>query len=69
MKGNEIEKIEFYQDNKIKIHIETRDLQFYNGLIIEHSDKHLIILDRYVGQVFIYFQEITSFEKFKEAKE
>ena len=61
-------KVEFYLKEKIKVHIETKSNSFYNGLILECADEHLILIDRYLGRVYIYFFEITKFERFKEAK-
>lgn len=62
------EKIEFFLTNKITVHLEQENGQFYNGLILECSDKHLIILDRYVGKAFVYYSNITKLEPYKERK-
>lgn len=70
MKGIEMkQKVEFYLVNKINIHVETDSGRFYNGILLECSDKHLVIMDRVLGEMFILFSEIKLFEKFKEAKE
>ncbi len=63
------QKVEFYLINKIKVHIETDNDRFYNGLILECSENHLVIFDRVLNEVFISFSEITLFEKFKELGE
>ena len=52
--------------NKINVHIVKTDEQFYNGLILEHSDKHLILFDRVVGKVFVFYSEIKKLDNFKE---
>lgn len=61
-----IEKVEFFGNNKITVHVKKFNSQFYNGLILEYSDKHLILLDKIVGKTFIFFKEIESIEPFKE---
>ena len=58
-------KAQFYFENKITIHIDTKDKQFYNGLIIEISETSLIINDRVLGEVYVSFYEIESLEKFR----
>ena len=60
------EKVTFFFLNKINVHIVKTDEQFYNGLILEHSDKHLILFDRVVGKVFVFYSEIKKLDNFKE---
>ncbi len=59
-------KVEFFFKNKIKVHLMKEDRQFYNGLILEHSDKHLIMNDRVVGEVFVFYSEINKIDNYKE---
>lgn len=59
------EKAEFYLSRKTNIHIKKENGQFYNGLIIECSDTHLIILDRVLGEIFVSFSEIKKVEPYK----
>ena len=60
------EKVNFFFKNRIYVHIVKTDKQFYNGLILEHSDKHLILIDRVVGKVFVFYSEIEKLENYKE---
>ena len=60
------EKVVFFFSKRITVHIQKNNGQFYNGLILEHSDKHLILHDRVVNDVIIFFSEITKLEPFKE---
>lgn len=70
MGTNELyEKAEFYLKNKVTVHIETNGGRYYNGLIIECSDKHIILLDRVLGETFLLLSEIAILEKYKEKKE
>ena len=63
------ERLNFYFKNKITVHIVNNNEQFYNGLIIEISDKHLILLDRVLGEVFIDYREIKIIEPYKKNEE
>ena len=63
---NANEKAKFFFDRKIKIHITTYNGSWYNGLILELSNKHLILNDRIVGETFVLFSDIKTLEKFKE---
>jgi len=61
------EKIEFYFDKQIVIHLEKKDGQWFNGLIIEKADDHIILLDRVIlKEVFIPVDEIIKIEPYKE---
>lgn len=70
------EKVEFYKKNETLVHIKLKETlalgsgkKFYNGRILTNTNNHLILLDNKVGDVFIYFSEITSIEPFKEVGE
>jgi hypothetical protein len=56
----------FLLKNKITIHIDTLDGDFYNGLIIELHETFVVINDRVLGLTPISFSEIKSIEKFRE---
>lgn len=63
------QKCEFFQERKTIIHIRKNNQQFYNGLILEVNDEFLIIQDRIVGEVLIYYEEINLIEPYKEKGE
>ena len=64
---NEINDVAiFLFDNKITSPIDTLDLDFYNGLIIELHPTFIVINDRVLGLTPIAFSEIKSIEKFRE---
>lgn len=58
----------FYFSEKVKVHIDTLDNKFYNGLIIEFSDKMIIVNDRVVGEIPIMISNIKIIDKYKEVK-
>jgi len=47
-------------------HVKTNKSIFYNGFIreIDYPD-HLILEDRFLGRIPIYFEEIESIEPYK----
>lgn len=61
---NEIAKFLF--ENKITAHIDTLDLDFYNGLIIELHPSFIVVNDRVIGKTPIAFSEIKLIERFRE---
>ncbi|HUS51666.1 MAG TPA: hypothetical protein VMZ91_15980 [Candidatus Paceibacterota bacterium] len=63
------EKAYFYFNHKISVHIKTHNLKYYSGLILEISDSHIILKDRYLDTVFLPFSEIWTMEKFKGEEE
>jgi len=59
------QKVDFYQKQKTIVHIETFNGRFYNGIILDSSDKHLVLNDRKIGELFLNFSEISLLEKNK----
>jgi len=62
------EKANFYYSKKTIVHIEKQGKDWFNGIILEVSDKHLILLDRVVKEVFITFDEIVKLEPYHERR-
>lgn len=59
-----IEKAKFYFDKQVTIHIDTIDNRFFNGIITQFSEKHIVVNDRVLGETLIFFSEIKVFERF-----
>ena len=69
MNENEmIDVANFLFEKKITAHIDTKDLDFYNGLILEINNNFIVINDRFLGDTPIAFSEIKSIEKFRGEK-
>lgn len=67
---NEINDVaNFLFENKLTCHIDTKDDDFYNGLVIELHPTFIVINDRVLGLTPISFSEIKTIEKFREVKE
>jgi hypothetical protein len=66
MEMNEINDVaKFLFENKITCHIDTKDGDFYNGLIIEFNETFIVINDRVLGETPMAFSEIRIIEKFR----
>ena len=64
---NEINDVtNFLFKNKITAHIDTKDSDFYNGLILEIHTTFLVINDRVIGETPIPYSSIKSIERFRE---
>ncbi len=55
----------FLFENRITAHIDTKDKDFYNGLIIELHESFVVINDRMLGKTPIAFSEINKIERFR----
>ena len=68
MKEQNINKIEFFYENNLKVHIDCYTGRYYNGGIMEiNQEKGFIILrDRVLGETPIMFEEIQNIEKMKD---
>lgn len=61
------EKIDFYFNKKLAVHIDCYSGRYYNGDIIEiSSDKKFVLInDRVLGEIPIMMEEIQNIEKMK----
>ena len=60
------EKIKFYSEKDIVIHVQTPSGTFYNGKIIGIDTKSIILDDLKLGETYISFEEILDVQPFKE---
>ncbi len=59
-------KAHYYFENKIKVHIKKKNDWFNNGFILEIEGDLLVLDDRVLSAMPIYFIEILEIEKAKE---
>lgn len=59
------ELAKFLFENKITTHIDKKDGEYYNGLIIELHETFLVLNDRVLGLTPIAFSEIDKIERYK----
>jgi hypothetical protein len=64
------EKIDFYFKNKIKVHIETKDNNFYNGTFFKKISNNIYLLqERILGYTHIFVSDIKSIEDYLPKEE
>jgi len=56
------EKIQYFLDNKIELHINLTDGTFYNAFVIRISEKYFEVNDRKLGIVPVFWDELSAFE-------
>ena len=72
MNENELrikEKIEFFMEEKVKVHVELKDRTFLNGIIIQKLRKDVYwIEERKLGEIFLFLKDIYDIDKFREVE-
>jgi len=67
-KDNELrikEKLDFFLDEKIKVHIELLDKTFLNGLILKKLRENVYwIIDDKLGELFLFVKDIYDVDKY-----
>lgn len=58
-------RVKIFYDENMPTHIVTKQLDWWNGYIIEVLDDHIIFLDRIRGRVPIIYEDIVEFDFFK----
>jgi len=64
-------RIEYFLEDKTKIHLSLKSGKFHNGFIVEIRTDFFIFKDIILGDIPIWFTEIKedSIEPFKEREE
>lgn len=60
------QKIKYYFENKLPVHISLRSTRFLNGKILEFAGDMIIIEDNLLGATPVYFDEIKYVEPFRK---
>lgn len=64
------EKIEFFMEEKVKVHVEMHDRTFLNGMILKKIKKNVYwILEDKLGELFLFVKDIYDINKFNKPKE
>lgn len=60
-------KINYFLEEKIKVHIKRVDKQFWNGILIEKKSENVYIMkeDR-LGLVHLFVLDVYEIEEFKD---
>ena len=63
------EKLDFYIQEKVKIHIDLFDGTFLNGFVIKNSRENVWWMQEdKIGQVFVFVKDISRLEQFRGGK-
>jgi hypothetical protein len=61
------EKVEFFFDEKIKVHVELVDKTFLNGFIVSRlRDEVYWMEENKLGGIYLFLKDIYDIDKFKE---
>ena len=61
------ERIQFFLENKVKVHIELLDGTFLNGFFIKQSREDVWLLNEIkLREVFVFIKDISVLEQFRE---
>lgn len=61
------EKLEFFLAEKVSVHIERKDRQFWNGNLIEKKGDDVFVLqERKLGLVHLFLKDIFEVDEFRE---
>ena len=64
-----IDKLDFYLEHKVKIHVDLKDGSFLNGTIIKKSKEGVYYLEeRKLGNVFLFINDIAELSEFREVR-
>jgi len=63
------EKLDFFLEEKVQVHIMLKNKNFMNGVIIsKRKDGVYIFKDRYLGEQFLFASDVYSVSKFEVVK-
>ena len=61
------EKLDFFFKEKVSVHIEKKDREFFNGLLVEKkSDDVYILKERKFGLVHVFISDVYDVSEFRE---
>jgi len=62
-----VDKLDFYLEKNIKIHIKKLDGTFWNGTLISKlRDGIYIVQERKLGRAHLFVRDVVSVEEFEE---
>lgn len=63
------EKVDFFLNSNIKVHIDLTDGTFLNGIIIKKTKEDVYWLEeRKLGRVFLFVREIKTIQEYREVR-
>jgi len=62
------EKLDFFLTEKVTVHVERKDRQFWNGDLIERKGDDVFLLqERKLGLVHLFLKDIFEVDEFRES--
>jgi len=59
------EKLDFFMQEKVKIHIDLKDGTFLNGFVLKNSKKNIwVINEDKLGEIFVFVKDIFKLRQF-----
>jgi len=63
------DKLEFFLDEKIKVHIFLENRKFLNGVLISKKSDTIFIIDEFkLGETYVFVEDVFSVKEFTEAR-
>jgi hypothetical protein len=57
------DKISYYNNNSIPIHIILNNSRFYNGSVVRIEETSIIFKEDFLGEIVVYLSEIKNIER------
>jgi len=59
-------KLDFFYDEKMKVHVDRKDRQFWNGYIVgKKTDEIFLFQDDKLGLVHLFISDIWEVEEYR----
>ena len=63
------QKLNFFLEEKVNVHVKKNDRRFWNGLIIEKKSEDVFVMkERKLGIVHLFVSDVYSIGEFMEAQ-
>ncbi len=63
------EKVIFFMNEKVMVHVKRQDLKFFNGYFVEEKTKGVYIFnDRVLGLIHIFLSDIFEVNEYRVRK-
>ena len=60
------DKLDFYKEENIKIHIDLTDGTFLNGFIVDNPKENVwVIVEDKLGRVFVFIRDVSRLQQFR----
>jgi hypothetical protein len=64
------EKVEFFMDSRLKVHLDLKDGTFLNGNFIKQVRDNVYWLEEdKIGEVFVFLKDIIKIEQYRKKEE